>query len=150
VTLLYKGLYYSVNNLKGPSQEYINKKKVKLPEPAGKSLSYSDSKKKFLVLDLDETLIHSVFTNEKTDVKFTSKGDEFKFNVRPYCYEFLANMSNHYNVYVFTAGTLDYAEPIIAYLNQKKKTIQGFLHRKNCMETQNGFFIKDLRIIQNR
>jgi CTD small phosphatase-like protein 2 len=59
-------------------------------------------------------------------------------------------MSNHYNVYVFTAGTLDYADPIIAYLNQKKKTIQGFLHRKNCMETQNGFFIKDLRIIQNR
>ena len=31
-----------------------------------------------------------------------------------------------------------------------EKTILGFLHRKNCMETQNGFFIKDLRIIQNR
>jgi CTD small phosphatase-like protein 2 len=59
-------------------------------------------------------------------------------------------MSQHYNVYVFTAGTLDYAEPIINYLNTPKKTILGFLHRKNCMETQNGFFIKDLRIIQNR
>ena len=35
VTLLYKGLFYSVNNLKGPSQEYIKKKGVKLPEPAG-------------------------------------------------------------------------------------------------------------------
>ena len=32
VTLLYKGLFYSVNNLKGPSQEYIKKKGVKLPE----------------------------------------------------------------------------------------------------------------------
>lgn len=31
VTLLYKGLFYSVNNLKGPSQEYIKKKSVKLP-----------------------------------------------------------------------------------------------------------------------
>jgi len=31
VTLLYKGLFYSVNNLKGPSQEYIKKKGVKLP-----------------------------------------------------------------------------------------------------------------------
>lgn len=91
-----------------------------------------------------------MFTNEKTDVKFTHKGDEFKFNVRPYCYEFLANMSQYYNVYVFTAGTFDYAEPIVNYLNQKKKTILGLLHRKNCMETQNGFFIKDLRIIQNR
>ena len=29
-TLLYKGLFYAINNLKGPSQEYINKKKVKL------------------------------------------------------------------------------------------------------------------------
>ena len=35
VTLLYKGLFYSVNNLKGPSQEYIKKKSVKLPEPVG-------------------------------------------------------------------------------------------------------------------
>jgi len=42
-------------------------------------------------------------------------------------------MSQHFNIYVFTAGTLDYAEPIINYLNQTKKTIQGFLHRKNCM-----------------
>lgn len=24
------------------------------------------------------------------------------------------------------------------------------LHRKNCMETHNGFYIKDLRIIENR
>ena len=53
VTLLYKGLFYSVNNLKGPSQEYIKKKGVKLPEPSGKTFLYLDSKKKFLVLDLD-------------------------------------------------------------------------------------------------
>ena len=110
-----------------------------------------DSKKKFLVMDLDETLIHSIFDKEeKTDVTHYHKGDEFKFNVRPHCFEFLANMSQYFNVYVFTAGTLDYAEPIINYLNTPKKTILGFLHRKNCMETQNGFFIKDLRIIQNR
>ena len=52
-----------------------------------------DSKKKFLMLDLDETLIHSVFTSEKTDVTFSLKGDEFKFNVRPYCFEFLEKMA---------------------------------------------------------
>ena len=84
-------------------------------------------------MDLDETLIHSVFTTEKTDVKFSHKGDEFKFNVRPYALEFLANMSQYYSVYVFTAGTPDYAEPIVSYLNQPKKTIMGLLHRKNCM-----------------
>lgn len=33
VTLFYRGLYYSVNNLKGPSEEFIKKKSVTLPEP---------------------------------------------------------------------------------------------------------------------
>ncbi len=62
----------------------------------------------------------------------------------------MEEMSAIYAIYVFTAGTLDYAEPIIKYLNKSKKYIQGFLHRKNCMETYNGFYIKDLRIISNR
>lgn len=59
-------------------------------------------------------------------------------------------MNEHYTIYVFTASTSDYAEPIVNYLNEKKKTIHGILHRRNCMETHNGFYIKDLRIIKNR
>lgn len=59
-------------------------------------------------------------------------------------------MSKYYNVYVFTASTIDYAEPIVSYLNEKKKVIQCVLNRRNCMETHNGFYIKDLRIIKNR
>ena len=59
-------------------------------------------------------------------------------------------MNELYNVYIFTASTADYAEPIVQYLNQKKKTIHGVLNRRNCMETHNGFYIKDLRIIKNR
>jgi TFIIF-interacting CTD phosphatase-like protein len=42
-------------------------------------------------------------------------------------------MSEHYEIYVFTASTKDYAEPIVKYLNKKKRTIQGVLHRKNCL-----------------
>ena len=59
-------------------------------------------------------------------------------------------MNEIYTIYVFTASTADYAEPIVQFLNQKCKTIHGVLNRKNCMETHNGFFIKDLRIIKNR
>jgi CTD small phosphatase-like protein 2 len=59
-------------------------------------------------------------------------------------------MSNFFEIYVFTASTEDYAEPIIAHLNSKKKTIQGLLSRHNCLETHNGLRIKDLRIIKNR
>ena len=35
VTLFYKGLFYSVNNLKGPSEEFIKKKSITLPEYKG-------------------------------------------------------------------------------------------------------------------
>lgn len=101
-------------------------------------------------MDLDETLIHSVFNGGKADVRFSKGGDDFRFNLRPYCLEFLTTMSAYYTIYVFTAGTQAYAEPIVAWLNQTRKTIHGLLHRRNCMETQNGFFIKDLRIIGNR
>ena len=59
-------------------------------------------------------------------------------------------MNEIYNIYVFTASTADYAEPIVEHLNEKKKTILGVLNRRNCMETHNGFYIKDLRIIKNR
>lgn len=83
-------------------------------------------------------------------MRFSKGGDDFRFNLRPYCLEFLTTMSAYYTIYVFTAGTQAYAEPIVAWLNQTRKTIHGLLHRRNCMETQNGFFIKDLRIIGNR
>jgi CTD small phosphatase-like protein 2 len=103
------------------------------------------------MLDLDETLIHSVFDVKlPAEVKILSDGNEFRFNVRPHCFKFLENLSNHYEIYAFTASTKDYAEPIVKYLNKNNKTIQGVLHRKNCLETINGFKIKDLRIIKNR
>ncbi len=59
-------------------------------------------------------------------------------------------MSNHFEVFIFTASTIEYAETIVNYLNSKKHTIQGILSRTNCLETLNGLKIKDLRIIKNR
>ncbi len=41
------------------------------------------------MLDLDETLIHSVFQKEKSDIVLTQGEDTLKFNVRPYCHQFL-------------------------------------------------------------
>ena len=43
-------------------------------------------RKKFLMLDLDETLIHSVFDRKlEADVKIVEHNNEFRFNVRPNC-----------------------------------------------------------------
>lgn len=150
VTYFYQGLFYSVCNLKGPTLEYVQKKSIKLPERKGTFVCKLDSKNKFLMLDLDETLIHSIFNNDSCDVSFAKGEDCFRFNIRPHCLDFLEKMSQHYDIYVFTASTEDYALPIIDYLNSKRKTILGALTRKHCMETNNGFRIKDLRIIKNR
>lgn len=91
------------------------------------------------MLDLDETLIHTVQAKDKSDVVLKLEGlDSLCFNVRPYCYEFLERMSEHFVIYVFTASTPAYATPIIEHLNKKNKTIHGILSRPHCMETRNG------------
>lgn len=71
IQTVYKSLLYCVNHLKGPSQVYINSKKIKLP---GKNrlvlVLILVGKRKTLFLDLDETLIHYVKDpKEKSQIK---------------------------------------------------------------------------------
>ena len=51
---------------------------------------------------------------------------------------------------MYTASSYAYAYSIIDYLDPEAKYIIDILTRNNCLETKNGFFIKDLRIISNR
>lgn len=57
------------------------------------------------MLDLDETLIHSVWGEAKADVTIQHGLEPIKFNMRPYLLPFLEKMSQHYEIYVFTAST---------------------------------------------
>ena len=59
-------------------------------------------------------------------------------------------LCQYYEIFIFTASSPVYANSIINYLDPNQKYINGILSRVNCMETKNGFFIKDLRIIKNR
>lgn len=59
-------------------------------------------------------------------------------------------MSTIYTIYVYTASSSAYANAIVSFLDPKRQWILGILSRGNCMETKNGFFIKDLRIIGNK
>lgn len=71
-------------------------------------------------------------------------------NIRPYCIEFLEKLAKYYEIFIFTASSPNYANSIINFLDPSKILINGILTRENCLQTKNGFFIKDLRVINNR
>lgn len=70
--------------------------------------------------------------------------------IRPHVKEFLKKMKEHYEILVFTASCSIYAETVVKEIDPDKKYISYILDRNFCLETKNGFFIKDLRIIKNR
>lgn len=116
----------------------------------------NESKKFTLVLDLDETLIH-----------FESA--EKKFKLRPGCLMFLKEMSELFEVVIFTAASKDYADfilnivekrlsegggcdgdnpptPVSTSANSTKKFIDHRLYRHHC-QLDDGVFVKDLSLL---
>lgn len=70
--------------------------------------------------------------------------------MRPLCHEFLKKISQYYEIFIFTAATINYANAVVNFLDPLGQFINGVLCRTNCLITKNGMFIKDLRIIKNR
>jgi len=105
--------------------------------------------KKTLILDLDETLVHSAFNQfyMKSDIILNIELDR-KINVihvlkRPGVDEFLFKMAKHYEVVIFTASVSAYANPLINQLDTRK-CVSHRLFRDHCTFL-NGNFIKDMK-----
>jgi len=116
----------------------------------------SHKDKKTLVFDLDETLIHC---NESTDMPYDVKlpikfphGEviEAGINIRPFVHECLKELSQHFEIIVFTASHGCYANVVLDYLDPKQQYIHHRLFRENCVVTEEGIYIKDLRVFANR
>ena len=109
------------------------------------------STKKTLVLDLDETLVHSSmvpFQNKINIVlRVNLRGIEYIIYVikRPYVDEFLAEMSLYYEIVIFTASLSQYAEQLISIID-KNKVVKYILNRDSCTFSR-GFYFKNLSII---
>ena len=105
--------------------------------------------RKTLVLDLDETLIHSAFEPfiPRDDITLTMKMKDNDIIIhvlkRPYLDEFLNIVTQKYEVVIFTASISDYANPLLDQLDPMKK-ISHRLFREHCTKADNGLFIKDL------
>ena len=106
-----------------------------------------DVGRKTLVLDLDETLVHSQFKPvENADiilpVEIEGQICQIYILVRPGVSNFLKRMSKHFEMVVFTASLSKYAEPLCAQLDP-----EGFcsyhLFREHCTFYNNAF-VKDL------
>jgi len=108
------------------------------------------SGKPSIVLDLDETLVHSC-TGPLPDpnVVFTVDFSGQKFNVsakfRPFLHEFLEEISKHYEITVFTASKAEYASVLLDIIDPNGY-ITHRLYRQSCTPIC-GNYIKDLRCL---
>jgi RNA polymerase II subunit A small phosphatase-like protein len=103
--------------------------------------------KKCLVLDLDETLVHSCFqpiANPDFVLPIEIEGTRHMVYVlkRPFVDDFLLEMSKVFEIVVFTASLSKYANPLLDQLD-KHNVISARLFREHCTFIDNCY-IKDL------
>ena len=121
-----------------------------------------NSDKKLLLLDLDETLIHTEYpiveeninkydtiirfkVDNEPDEEYHELGLYLRNGVR----KFLSLLNNYFNLAIFTASDKDYANAIIRYLDPNKNIFKFCFYRYNCVNVNDLTCIKDLRIIEN-
>jgi len=128
-----------LNDSKKTNQE---NKKYLLPP-----LNPSSKRKKTLVIDLDETLVHSSVEKSTqaayiTPTNIDGKVQNFYVFKRPYVDMFLHRLSKIYELVLFTASVPSYADPLVDRLDPYK-LLEHRLYREHCiLEGQN--FIKNL------
>lgn len=57
--------------------------------------------------------------------------------------EFISNLSEYFDICIFTASHECYAKPIIDYIDPNKKVLLN-LYRMNCAQLIENLFVKDL------
>lgn len=128
---------------------------------------------KTLILDLDETLIHSMAkggrmsSGHMVEVQLpplpalanpalgpnlpqTAPAQAmhqhpilYYVHKRPHCDDFLRRVCKWYNLVVFTASVQEYADPVIDWLEAERKFFSKRLYRQHCT-FRGGCYIKDL------
>jgi len=127
---------------------------------------------KTLIIDLDETLIHSLAkggrmsSGHMVEVKLNTPvalgplharqpppmiGPQhpilYYVHKRPHCDEFLRKVCKWYKLVIFTASVQEYADPVIDWLELERKFFVGRYYRQHCT-FRNGAYVKDLSSIE--
>lgn len=110
--------------------------------------------RKTLVLDLDETLVHSTSQGSRTHdhvVEVVLDGHLCIYFVhkRPYVDYFLEKVTQWFDVYIYTASLPEYADPVIDFLeSHPARVLPRRLFRQHCSARDGGHYVKDLAIAQ--
>ncbi|WVR06370.1 hypothetical protein IAU60_003401 [Kwoniella sp. DSM 27419] len=131
---------------------------------------------KTLILDLDETLIHSTSrplkpassggggilglslgglvgkgkSREGHAVEVVLNGRSTMYHVykRPYVDHFLKKVASWYTLVIFTASMPEYADPVIDWLDAGRNLFARKLYRDSCHLQPNGSYVKDLALVE--
>ncbi|KAL5552601.1 hypothetical protein UlMin_040002 [Ulmus minor] len=104
-----------------------------------------------LVLDLDETLVHSTLEPcEDADfsfpVNFNLQEHIVHVRCRPHLRDFLERVASLFEIIIFTASQSIYAEQLLNVLDPKRKIFRHRVYRDSCVFVE-GNYLKDLSIL---
>ncbi|XP_004237561.1 uncharacterized protein [Solanum lycopersicum] len=137
--------YFFIKNLPDLSSVVPTFRPVLLPKQTRSCPSTT------LVLDLDETLVHS--TLEPCDdadftfsVNFNLKDHTVYVRCRPHLQDFMDRVSSLFEIIIFTASQSIYAEQLLNVLDPKRKVFRHRVYRESCIFVD-GNYLKDLSVL---
>ncbi|XP_074306701.1 uncharacterized protein LOC141641961 [Silene latifolia] len=104
-----------------------------------------------LVLDLDETLVHSSLepcddSDFTFSVNFNQKEHTVYVRCRPYLHDFMERVAGLFEIIIFTASQSIYAEQLLNVLDPKRRIIRHRVFRESCVYVD-GNYLKDLSVL---
>ncbi|CAJ1975626.1 unnamed protein product [Sphenostylis stenocarpa] len=134
-----------IKNLPELSEIEVNGQPTLIPKQSPRRKSIT------LVLDLDETLVHSTLEHcDDADFTFTVFFNMKEYTVyvkqRPYLHTFLERVSEMFEVVIFTASQSIYAKQLLDILDPDGRFISRRMYRESCLFSD-GNYTKDLTIL---
>ncbi|ONK71996.1 uncharacterized protein A4U43_C04F14570 [Asparagus officinalis] len=103
-----------------------------------------------LVLDLDETLVHSSLEPCDADftfpVNFNFREHTIYVRCRPYLKDFMERVAGVFEIIIFTASQSIYAEQLLNILDPKRRVFRHRVYREACVFVD-GNYLKDLSVL---